>query len=72
MLAKTGSAKRGIVSPDLLNERAKLDFDQKELEEFLMGGKEKNDAYKKFFKLLDEDPATRNHVEFYEMTPLEM
>ncbi len=41
MLAKTGSVKRGIVSPDLLAERAKADFDASELGVFLHGGKER-------------------------------
>ena len=32
-----GSVKRGIVNPDLLEERAKCNFDQKELVEFMFG-----------------------------------
>ena len=32
-----GSVKRGIVNPDLLEERAKSNFNQADLEEFLMG-----------------------------------
>ena len=72
MLAKTGSVKRGIVSPDLLNERAKKDFDSLELGTFLMGGKERVDASAKVLGLLEEDPTMRNSIEFYDMTPHEM
>ena len=32
-----GSVKRGIVNPDLLEERAKCDFNQRELVLFLFG-----------------------------------
>ena len=32
-----GSVKRDIVNPDLLEERQKLTFDQKELELFMLG-----------------------------------
>ena len=32
-----GSVKRGIVNPDLLEERAKCDFDQREMIHFLFG-----------------------------------
>ena len=72
MLAKTGSVKRGIVSPDLLNERAKCNFDQKELGTFLMGGKEREAKAKEMYGVLEEDPTLRNSIEFYDMTPHEM
>ena len=32
-----GSIKRDIVNPDLIEERAKLTFDQKEIETFILG-----------------------------------
>ena len=38
---RTGSVKRGIVSPDLLEERAKCAFDKPALQQFLHGGEEK-------------------------------
>lgn len=37
---KTGSVKNSIVAPDLVHERAKCQFDQLELREFLHGGRE--------------------------------
>lgn len=37
-MEKTGSAKKGIVSSDLLEERSNVAFDQDELRVFLSGG----------------------------------
>ena len=42
MSRKTGSIKKGIVAPDLLEERAKCAFDQQELTEWVMGDKTKS------------------------------
>ena len=56
LLAKTGSVKRDIVSPDLIDERAKCNFDQEELRLFLHGGEAKLNAWKYMFKIFGEDP----------------
>ena len=37
-MEKTGSVKRGIISSDLLEERAKCAFDKKKMGFFFMGG----------------------------------
>ena len=37
-MEKTGSVKRGIISSDLLEERAKCAFDKKEMGFFFRGG----------------------------------
>ena len=71
MLAKTGSVKRGTVSPDLLEERAKCNFDQRELGVLLHGGEENLQAWNQMMKMGD-DPELANSLEFYDMTPHEM
>ena len=72
MSRKTGSIKKGIVAPDLLEERAKCAFDQQELTEWVMGDKEKTKRWKHFIDLFGADPELRNKVEFYDLTPHEM
>ena len=41
MSRKTGSVKKGIVAPDLLEEREKCAFDSAELRTFIAGGSER-------------------------------
>lgn len=69
---RTGSVKRGIVSPDLLEERAKCAFDKPALQQFLHGGEEKLTVWKEFVDLIGNDDELRNKVEFYDLTPHEM
>ena len=70
-MQRTGSIKRGIVSPDLLEERAKLAFDQKELATFLAGGPEREQGWKHWVDTYGADPVLRNKVGFYDLTPHE-
>ena len=72
MSRKTGSIKRGIVAPDLLEERAKCAFDQQELSGWLMGDEEKTRRWRYFVDLFGADPELRNKLEFYDLTPHEM
>ena len=72
MLGKTGSVKRGIVSPDLQEERAKCNFDQRELGVFLHGGEENLQAWNQMMKMFGDDPELANSFEFYDMSPHEM
>ena len=72
MLAKTGSVKRGVVSPDLLAERAKCGFDQEELQKFLHGGSARLEKWRQIVDTFGADEGIRNSVEFYELTPHEM
>ena len=56
MLQKTGSVKNKVVSPDLLAERAKCNFDQEELRVHLMGGPLAFAGLKKSFERFGNDP----------------
>ena len=47
MIDRTGSVKRGVVSQDLLDERAKCQFDQGEVQVFLHGGQDKLEAWER-------------------------
>lgn len=71
-MQKTGSAKRGIVSSDLLEERAKVAFDQGELRVLLQGGEEINRKWCQTVDLVGNDPVLRNSLEFNDMTVTEM
>ena len=70
-MQKTGSIKNKIVAPELLAERAKCDFDQEELRMVLCGGKEPYLERKRLYTLFGNNPALRNHMQFYEMSPEE-
>ena len=72
MSRKTGSVKKGIVAPDLLEERAKCAFDQAELRTFLHGGAEREQKWSQIVDQFGADPTLRNHLGFYDMTPHEM
>ena len=72
MLGRTGSVKRGVVSPDLLDERAKCAFDQDELRVFLHGNQERLDLWKQTVDSFGADEGIKNTIEFYDMTPHEM
>ena len=71
MLARTGSVKRGTVSIDLADERAKCNFDQEEMMRFFYDSPEKLEAIKEVMRL-GSDPELINTLEFYDMTPHEM
>lgn len=62
-----GSVKRGIVNPDLAEERAKCDFDQRELTAFLYGQKVV-DFVKKVDDLQTKYPEIQSSVDHYEKT----
>ena len=72
MIRKTGSVKKGVVAQDLLDERAKLAFDQNEMQLYLTGGEYRVQKWKEMVDLMGNDPGLRNHLEFYEYTPHEM
>ena len=72
MLQKTGSFKRGIVSPDLLEERAKLAFNKDEMRVFLHGGQERLDKWSHLIDTFGADSRMKNFVEFNDLTPHEM
>ena len=72
MLSKLGSVKRGIVAPDLIEERAKCDFDQDELREFLAGGDVSLAAQKEIYDMFGGDPELRNYLAFNDLNQEEM
>jgi acyl-CoA oxidase len=62
-----GSIKRGIVNPDLLEERAKCTFDQSELERFLIG--EDVIAQTKYMaQMIDKYPSLKSDFDYFEMS----
>lgn len=65
---RTGSIKDKIVAPDLLEERAKRNFDAEELTHALYGGKQGYDEYVRIHTFIESDPILRNDEKFYEMT----
>ena len=71
MMSKTGSVKRGVVSTDLLEERAKCAFNQEELRTVIGGGEFKLQKWKEVVDMMGNDPELRNNIEFYELTPHE-
>ena len=70
-MQSTGSIKNKIVAPDLLAERAKCDFNQQEMREFLAGDKERYESTKREFSRFAQNPALRNHLKWYELDPEE-
>ena len=62
-----GSIKRDIVNPDLIEERDKLSFNQKELELFLLGEGMKNDL-QEMTNFMQKHPEVGDDFSFYEMT----
>ena len=72
MKRSTGSVKKGIVAPDLLEERAKCAFDQEEMRTFISGGPEREQKWKEIVDSFGADPTLSNHIDFYDMTPHEM
>ena len=62
-----GSIKRNIVNPDLIEERQKLAFDQKELELFMFGESMINEV-QDMSNFMDKHPEAGDDFSFYEMT----
>ena len=62
-----GSIKRGIVNPNLVEERAKRNFDGVELEE-LFFGKMVRDKIHKISDFIDKTPEVRTPMSWYHMT----
>lgn len=67
-MERTGSIEKGIVSPDLLEERQKCNFDTEELAVILNYGKDKLDQLRAWKKVADADPILRNTHKYYDMT----
>ena len=62
-----GSIKRDIVNPDLLEERQKLTFDQKELELFIYGDQMVKDI-QEMANFMAKHPEAGDDFSFFEMT----
>ena len=63
--------KRGIVNPDLLEERAKCVFDQKELLQFALG-KDRYELGQELYSLVEKNPELMGEAKEYEMTREEL
>ena len=62
-----GSVKRGIVNPDLLEERKKCNFDQRELCLFMFG-KDMVFFVETVIDYVEKHPEIQSGIEYYEMT----
>ena len=62
-----GSVKRGIVNPDLHEERQKCDFDQKELASHLFGN-ELVDYIDQVSSFVERHPETISDIDYFEMS----
>ena len=62
-----GRVKRGIVNPDLLEERAKCNFDQRELCNYMFG-KELVDYIEKVSDYVTQHPEIQSGIDYYEMS----
>ena len=62
-----GSVKRGIVNPDLVEERKKCNFDQNELTMYLFGQDEMNNI-KGIHDFIERHPETLIGTEHFEQT----
>ncbi len=62
-----GSIKRGIVNPDLLEERAKRTFEAAELEEFYFGSRAR-DFIHEISDFIERRPEVRTPMEYFHMT----
>lgn len=61
-----GSIKNKIVASDLISERQNCDFDQRELREVLLMGKDYVERYDRYVKNMEADPILKNSEKFYE------
>ena len=62
-----GSVKRGIINPDLLEERQKCNFDQAELVNYMFTP-ELVAYIEKANKMLEDHPELQSGIEYYELT----
>ena len=65
------SVKRNIVNPDLLEERAKCDFNKQELLNYLLPA-ETQERLKKFTDLINKYPEVKSDYSYYEMSRIEL
>ncbi len=56
------------VNPDLLSERATLNFDQEQLAELIWGSKEAVERHRRLSEFLNNDPILKNTHHYYDMT----
>ena len=63
-----GSVKNKVTATEILEERKKLDFDQKELFNIYWDRSDNLTRRAKFIKDVEEDPKLANTHKFYEMT----
>ena len=62
-----GSVKRGIVNPDLIEERQKCDFDQREMAYYLFG-EELLNSIESTHDFIESHPEIQSGLDYYEMT----
>ena len=62
-----GSVKRGIVNPDLAEERAKCDFDKTEIRTFLYG-QDTVDYILQLCELVKKYPELNSSIGYYELS----
>jgi acyl-CoA oxidase len=67
-----GSVKNKITATEILEERAKCDFDQKQMEIIFFHDKVTLKAYREVQDDMDKYPEIANTHKFYEMTREEM
>ena len=65
-----GSVKHKIVNPDLLDERAKCDFDKQELVDYIIPA-QTQERIKKFSALIEKHPEIKSDFNYFEMSRLE-
>lgn len=68
MVSKTGSIKNGVVGSDLLEERAKCNFVQKDLTHFLFGGEQSYKQFQDWISDMESDPILKNSHHYYELS----
>ena len=66
-----GSVKHKIVNPDLLEERAKCDFNKQELVDYIIPVQTQQ-KIKKFTDLIEKHPEMKSDFNYFEMSRLEM
>jgi acyl-CoA oxidase len=62
-----GSVKRNIVNPDITEERAKCNFDQKEIASFVIGDQTLSEM-KLIREATKDDPAFHDDLHYYELS----
>lgn len=59
------SVKNKVVAPELLEERAKCNFDRQELEMIMLGGPERHKLVSETYNFIESTPEIANHSQFY-------